>query len=80
MLDIATAPEVCLYLGGAPPFALFRAPIDQQELGELSHSDAPRQAANECPSGPLYLFTLLAPCIIKQDFEIAAIFFFFFFW
>lgn len=41
---------VFLYLPGAAQSALFSLFIDQKELDEFSYSDAPRQAADECPS------------------------------
>lgn len=60
---------VCLSLPCTSQSALFSPFIDQQELDEFSYSDAPRQQADECPSGTRTFFALLTPCIIKQGFE-----------
>lgn len=42
---------VCLFLPSTSQSALCRPFIDHQELDEFRYSDAPRQAADECPSG-----------------------------
>jgi len=43
---------VSFYIPSTSQSALFSLLIDQQELDEFLYSNALRQAADECPSGP----------------------------